>query len=87
MEQKRTEIMERLREILLAADDRNREAVEACGDDTRLIADLGFSSVSMLYMVIAIEEEFGIAFIIKAKWQNSIELLDTEIQYMVDNLK
>ncbi len=62
MEQKRTEIMERLREILLAADDRNREAVEACGDDTRLIADLGFSSVSMLYMVIAIEEEFDIRF-------------------------
>ncbi len=62
MEQKRTEIMERLREILLAADDRNREAVEACGDDTRLVADLGFSSVSMLYMVIAIEEEFDIRF-------------------------
>lgn len=62
MEQKRTEILERLREILLAADDRNRAAVEACTDDTRLVADLGFSSVSMLYMVIAIEEEFGIRF-------------------------
>ena len=56
----RTEIIEKLREILLAADDRNRDKVAACTEDSRLVADLGFSSVSMLYMVIAIEEEFGI---------------------------
>ncbi len=34
-----------------------------------------------------IEEEFGLPFIIRNKWQNSIELQDTEIQYMVDKLK
>ena len=62
MELTRTEIVERLREILLAADDRNRDVVEACTEDSRLVADLGFSSVSMLYMVIAIEEEFDIRF-------------------------
>lgn len=62
MEQKRTEILERLREILLAADDRNQAVVAACTEDSRLIADLGFTSVSMLYMVIAIEEEFDIRF-------------------------
>ena len=54
--------MERLREILLAADDRNQDVVAACSEDSRLVADLGFSSVSMLYMVIAIEEEFDIRF-------------------------
>ena len=58
----RTEIIEKLREILLAADDRNRDKVAACTEDSRLVADLGFSSVSMLYMVIAIEEEMNIRF-------------------------
>lgn len=58
----RTEIIEKLKEILLAADDRNRDKVLACTEDSRLVADLGFSSVSMLYMVIAIEEEMNIRF-------------------------
>ena len=58
----RTEIIEKLKEILLAADDRNRDKVAACTEDSRLVADLGFSSVSMLYMVIAIEEEMNIRF-------------------------
>ena len=34
-----------------------------------------------------IEEEFGLPFIIRNKWKNSIELQDTEIQYMVDKLQ
>ncbi len=58
----RTEIIGKLKEILLAADDRNRDKVLACTEDSRLVADLGFSSVSMLYMVIAIEEEMDIRF-------------------------
>lgn len=58
----RTEIIEKLKEILLAADDRNRDKVAACTEESRLVADLGFSSVSMLYMVIAIEEEMNIRF-------------------------
>ena len=58
----RTEIIGKLKEILLAADDRNRDKVLACTEDSRLVADLGFSSVSMLYMVIAIEEEMNIRF-------------------------
>ena len=58
----RTEIIEKLKEILLAADDRNRDKVAACTEESRLVSDLGFSSVSMLYMVIAIEEEMNIRF-------------------------
>lgn len=58
----RTEIIEKLKEILLAADDRNRDKVAVCTEESRLVADLGFSSVSMLYMVIAIEEEMNIRF-------------------------
>ena len=62
MELTRTEIIDKLRDILLATDDRNQAVVAACTEDSRLTADLGFSSVSMLYMVIAIEEEFDIRF-------------------------
>ena len=58
----RTEIIEKLKEILLAADDRNRDKVAACTEESRLVADLGFSSVSMLYMDIEIEEEMNIRF-------------------------
>ena len=58
----RPEIIEKLKDILLATDDRNRAAVAACTEQSRLVADLGFTSVSMLYMVIAIEEEFQIRF-------------------------
>lgn len=58
----RNEIIDKLRDILLATDDRKRDVVAACTEDSELIADLGFSSVSMLYMVIAVEEEFGIRF-------------------------
>lgn len=58
----RPEIIEKLKDILLATDDRNRAAVAACTEQSRLVEDLGFSSVSMLYMVIAIEEEFRIRF-------------------------
>jgi hypothetical protein len=34
-----------------------------------------------------IEEEFGLPFIIRNKWNHSIELQDAEIQYMVDKLQ
>ena len=58
----RAEILEKLREILLFADPKNREVIEKCDESTKLVADLGFTSVSVLYMVLAIEESFGIVF-------------------------
>ncbi|MBO7407947.1 MAG: acyl carrier protein [Clostridia bacterium] len=58
----RTEIIDRLKDILLSADERKRDVVAGCTEASGLMTDLGFSSVSMLYMVIAIEEEFGIRF-------------------------
>lgn len=59
---KRSEIIERLREIMLDADSRSAPQIENCGEDSKLMTDLGFSSVGMLYMVIAIEESFGVMF-------------------------
>ena len=59
---KREEIIEKLREILLAADSRHADAVSSYTEESKLIGDIGLSSVSLLYVVIAIEEEFGIRF-------------------------
>ena len=62
MQLTRNDIIEQLKEILLSADDRNVELIESATEDSRLIEDFGFSSVSMLYTVIAIEEVFDIRF-------------------------
>ena len=58
----RTEIQEQLKDILLSTDQRNSDRIDSYNDDSRLIADMGLTSVSMLYMVIAIEETFDIRF-------------------------
>lgn len=58
----RSEIIETLKDILLSADDRSRERIEACDESANLALDLGFTSINTLYMVIAIEEVFSIRF-------------------------
>lgn len=58
----RAEITEKLMDILASAGDGGTAAVAACNDRTKLTTELGLTSVSMLFMVIAIEEEFGIRF-------------------------
>ena len=58
----RAEIFDKLKEILLFADDKNRDKIEQCDENTKLVTELGFNSISVLYMVIAIEESFGIVF-------------------------
>ncbi len=57
---KREEIIEKLRGILASAGDGT--APVSVTEESNLMTDVGLSSVSMLYMVIAIEEEFGIRF-------------------------
>lgn len=58
----RAEIFDKLKEILLFADQKNSDMIEQCNENTKLVTDLGFNSVSVLYMVIAIEESFGVVF-------------------------
>lgn len=58
----RQEIFDKLKEIMLEADDRNEEIVQKSTEETDLMQDFGFSSVNMLYIVIMIEESFGIRF-------------------------
>ena len=79
---KREEIIEKLREILAAA---GNGTVPALSEDCNLATDLGLSSVSMLYMVIAIEEEFGIRF--DDVGASDFVLLSDVVDYIEEKLK
>lgn len=58
----RSEIIGKLKDILLIADSGNAEKIKAADENTRLAEDLGLNSVNVLYLVIAIEEVFNIRF-------------------------
>lgn len=58
----RTEILKKLEDILRAANGMDGDAPLACSEDAKLLTDLGLTSVNMLFLVIAVEEEFGIQF-------------------------
>ena len=53
----RNEIFDKLSEILTLA---GGESVEGLSEQTELKRDLGLNSVNVLYLVIAIEEMFGV---------------------------
>ena len=58
----RNEIIEKLKNVLVEMDPKNAQKVENVTDNTKLLTDLGIDSVSMLYLVIAVEETFDIYF-------------------------
>lgn len=58
----RAEILEKLKGILLQMDPNFASKMSGVTEDTKLLTELGMGSVSMLYMVIAVEETFGIVF-------------------------
>ena len=62
MSMTRKEIKDKLCGIMNAADDRHKGAYDDCDESVNLATDLGLTSVSLLYIVIAVEEEFGIRF-------------------------
>lgn len=62
MQMSRTEIIEQLKGILLSADQLGSERIQNCDESSDLMTDFGLNSVSMLYLVIAIEETFNIRF-------------------------
>lgn len=61
MQNKRTEIAEKLKDILVLAVG-NGVNLENCNEQSNLTTDLGLNSVGILYVVIAIEEFFNIRF-------------------------
>ena len=58
----RTEILDGLKKILLLIDPNKKDVLDNVNEETRLQEDLGLTSVSLLYLVVAIEEEFEIEF-------------------------
>lgn len=58
----RKEILEKLKSILVDMNPNYAAKTENIGEDAKLLTELGIDSVSMLYMVIAVEETFGIEF-------------------------
>ena len=58
----RNEIAEKLREIILFALPNKKEAIDKCTEDSNLRTDIGLNSVGLLYIVIALEEVFGVSF-------------------------
>ena len=62
MQLSRTEILEKLQEIMISINDSEREKLESTTEESRLIEDVGLNSVGMLYLVIVIEESFQIKF-------------------------
>ena len=58
----RSEILDKLKSIMLAMDPSKEEMIKDVDDNTRLVDDLGLTSVAILYMVVAIEETFSVNF-------------------------
>lgn len=58
----RNEILDKLKEIMISINEDEREKIESSTEDTRLVEDIGLTSVGTLYLVIIIEDAFGIKF-------------------------
>ena len=58
---KREEIIEKLKSILATVKGIDVKDVD-CDESTNLLTGLGLNSIGMLYMVISIENQFGIRF-------------------------
>ncbi len=81
----RNEIMDKLRDILLFADEENKEEIAKADENTDLATELGLTSVKMLYMVIAIEETFDIRF--ENVGFNDFKIMKDIVDYIETNLK
>ncbi len=62
MQLSKDEIVKKLVEILINQDEKYKSLESNVTDDMSLTTDLGLNSVGMLYLVIVIEETFGIHF-------------------------
>ncbi len=58
----KAEILDKLKEIMLAMDPTKADLISGANENTRLVEDLGLTSVGILYMVVAIEETFSVNF-------------------------
>ena len=62
MEMSRSEIIEKLKEVIKMATGSDDSTLVEVNENSSLVTDLGLNSVGVLYVVIAIEEFFSIQF-------------------------
>lgn len=70
------DILNQLKDILVGMDSKNAEKMKNLTKDTKLVTELGLSSVSMLYLVIAIEETFNVEFDNEKPFETVGEVVD-----------
>ena len=58
----REEVFSGLKDILVMIDPSKKDVAASLSEESRLVEDIGLASVSLLYLVIAIEEKFNIEF-------------------------
>ena len=85
MQLTREEIKENLKNIMISADSKNAAALENFNEEANLFSDLGLTSIGMLYMVIAIEETFGIRF--DNVGMNDFSTLGSVVDYIEEKQK
>ena len=56
----RSEILTKLKEILVAMDPSKEGTLDNVNESSRLVEDLGLMSISLIFMAISIEEKFQI---------------------------
>ena len=62
MQMTRADILDQLKKIFVTMDPSKADIAETMNESSRLVDDLGLTSVAILYVVIAIEETFSIRF-------------------------
>ena len=60
MKMEREEILAGLKDIVASADESLRDRLGGITESTRVLEDLGFTSISLLFMAISIEETFHV---------------------------
>ncbi len=56
----RKEILDKLKEIVVSADESLAPKMDGVTGETKILEDLGINSVGMLFIAVMIEETFGI---------------------------
>ena len=60
MKMSRNEIFDKLKEIIVSADETIPQRFPELTEQTRVLEDLGFTSIGMLFMAVSVEEVFQI---------------------------
>ena len=84
MKLSRQEILDKLKEVLVSIDDNNKDKIMSSTESSRLIEDIGLTSVGMLYLVIVLEETFDVKF--DNVTTTSFDTVGKVIDYIEENI-